>query len=170
MKDHSTKQSAVVVLYSLYVSLMGKTLDHYLSFSSDYSNRLWVCSSSAVIAFNKSILSQYPFPLILTTWHVLFSTIATQLLAQTTALIDGRKFSILTRRIYFSSILPIGLSFSLNLIFNNAAYIYLNVAFIQMFKVSLHQALYHLRWNSCQEMVGDRSCYYTIYWVALWAL
>jgi len=78
------------------------------------------------------------YPVILTTWHLIFATFMTQILARTTTLLDARKTVKMTGRIYLRAILPIGLFFSLSLICGNLTYLYLSVAFIQMLKVSPH--------------------------------
>lgn len=71
----------------------------------------------------------------LTTWHLLFATIMTQILARCTNLLDSRKKVPMTGRVYLRAIVPIGLFFSLSLICGNLTYLYLSVAFIQMLKV-----------------------------------
>lgn len=84
------------------------------------------------------------YPVILTTWHLIFATGMTQILARTTSLIDGRKTVKMTGKVYVRAILPIGVFFSLSLICGNLTYLYLSVAFIQMLKVKskkLHQWL-----------------------------
>ena len=75
--------------------------------------------------------------ILLTTWHLVFATIATRVLAHTTTLLDGRKNLNMTQGVYATAILPIGVFFSLSLIFSNKAYLYLSVSFIQMLKVRL---------------------------------
>lgn len=75
------------------------------------------------------------YPVILTTYHLTFATIATQLMARYTTLLDGRKSVKMTGRVYLRAIVPIGLFFSLSLICGNLTYLYLSVAFIQMIKV-----------------------------------
>lgn len=104
----------------------------------------WITISSSVILFNKWILSEkgFRFPISLTTWHLAFGTLVTQLLARTTRLLDGRKNLKMTGRVYLRAIVPIGLFFSLSLICGNMTYLYLSVSFIQMLKASfppLHQ-------------------------------
>ena len=98
----------------------------------------WITMSSSVILFNKWILDTagFRFPIILTTWHLAFGTLMTQVLARTTTLLDGRKNVKMTGRVYLRAIVPIGLFFSLSLICGNLTYLYLSVAFIQMLKVS----------------------------------
>jgi hypothetical protein len=71
----------------------------------------------------------------LTTWHLVFATIMTQLLARFTTILDSRKKVPMTGRVYLRAIVPIGIFFSLSLICGNKAYLYLSVAFIQMLKV-----------------------------------
>jgi len=75
------------------------------------------------------------FPIFLTTWHLIFATIMTQILARTTHLLDGLKTVKMDGRTYLRAILPVGLFFCLSLICSNKAYLYLSVAFIQMLKV-----------------------------------
>jgi hypothetical protein len=75
------------------------------------------------------------FPIFLTTWHLIFASISTQILARTTPLLDGLRTVKMDGRTYLRAIVPIGLFFSLSLICSNQAYLYLSVAFIQMLKV-----------------------------------
>lgn len=98
----------------------------------------WIAMSSATILFNKWILDtlEFPFPIILTTWHLAFGTLMTQILARTTTLLDGRKKVKMTGRVYLRAIVPIGFFFSLSLICGNVTYLYLSVSFIQMLKAS----------------------------------
>lgn len=72
---------------------------------------------------------------ILTCWHLLFATIATQILAKTTTLLDGRHSVKMTGRTYLRAIVPIGVLYSASLVCSNQVYLYLSVAFIQMLKV-----------------------------------
>lgn len=46
----------------------------------------------------------------------------------------------MTGRVYLRAIVPIGLFFSLSLIFGNLTYLYLSVSFIQMLKVSKEES------------------------------
>lgn len=74
---------------------------------------------------------------ILTTWHLLFATIITQIMAYTTTLLDARNAVEMTPRVYMRAIVPIGLLYSGSLVCSNVVYLYLNVSFVQMIKVSL---------------------------------
>ncbi|OAX77370.1 hypothetical protein ACJ72_08334, partial [Emergomyces africanus] len=98
----------------------------------------WITLSSSVILFNKKLLdsTENIFPVILTTWHMAFATLMTQILARTTTLLDGRKKVKMTGRVYLRAIVPIGFFFSLSLICGNKTYLYLSVAFIQMLKAT----------------------------------
>jgi len=87
-----------------------------------------------VIVFNKWILDRFPLSITLTTWHMLFATIATQILARTTSLVE--KSVDMNPRLYFTAILPVGMCFSLSLILSNLVYLYLSMSFIQMLKAS----------------------------------
>ena len=71
----------------------------------------------------------------LTTWHLGFATLMTQIMARITTMLDSRKNVPMTGRVYLRAILPIGLMFSLSLICGNLTYLYLSVSFIQMLKV-----------------------------------
>jgi hypothetical protein len=92
-------------------------------------------SVSVASGSQRAILTILDFPISLTAWHMIFSTVMTQILARTTTLLDGRKTVKMTGRVYIRAILPIGFFFSLSLICGNQAYLYLSVAFIQMLKV-----------------------------------
>ncbi|TAQ86231.1 hypothetical protein B7494_g5443 [Chlorociboria aeruginascens] len=100
---------------------------------------VWIGFSSSVILFNKWILStkDFHYPILLTSWHLGFATLMTQILARTTKLLDGRKTVKMTGRVYVRAIVPIGLFFSLSLICGNLTYLYLSVSFIQMLKATM---------------------------------
>ncbi|KAK8075672.1 DMT family organic anion transporter [Apiospora hydei] len=72
----------------------------------------------------------------LTTWHMVFSTAMTQLMARFTSLLDSRHKVPMTAETYRRAIVPIGVLFSLSLICGNLAYLYLSVSFIQMLKAT----------------------------------
>ncbi|KAI5798596.1 DUF250 domain membrane protein [Pyronema domesticum] len=99
---------------------------------------IWITLSSSVILFNKWILYtlDFQYPIFLTTWHLIFATIATQVMARTTHLLDGRFQVRMTGKVYLRAIAPIGFFFSLSLICGNMAYLTLSVAFIQMLKAT----------------------------------
>ncbi|KAM0348002.1 hypothetical protein ACHAPU_004505 [Fusarium lateritium] len=96
----------------------------------------WIFFSNATIIFNKWLIDTagFRYPIILTTWHLVFATVATQLLARTTSLLDSRHSLPLSRRLYTRTILPIGVLYSASLVFSNIVYLYLSVPFIQMLK------------------------------------
>ncbi len=66
---------------------------------------------------------------------MLFATVATQVLARTTPLIDREKK--IDTGLYMRAFIPIGMFFSISVILSNMAYLYLSVAFIQMLKVCI---------------------------------
>lgn len=84
--------------------------------------------------------------MILTCWHLIFATIATQILARTTKLLDGRKNVKMTGRTYLRAIVPIGLLYSASLVCSNMVYLYLSVAFIQMLKAAAPVAVLLTSW------------------------
>ncbi|KAJ5140275.1 sugar phosphate/phosphate translocator [Penicillium atrosanguineum] len=99
---------------------------------------LWIALSSSVILFNKWVLSsaKFNFPLFLTTWHMVFATAMTQILARCTTILDSRHKVPMNPATYTRAIVPIGIMFSLSLICGNLAYLYLSVSFIQMLKAT----------------------------------
>ena len=111
----------------------------------------WIGLSSSVIIFNKYILDpkkgNFQFPIFLTTWHLVFATVMTQLLARFTTILDSRKKVPMTGRVYLRAIVPIGVFFSLSLICGNQAYLYLSVAFIQMLKATTPVAVLLATWG-----------------------
>ncbi|KAL2174258.1 triose-phosphate transporter family-domain-containing protein [Thermothelomyces heterothallicus CBS 202.75] len=109
---------------------------------------VWITLSSSVILFNKWILSTlgFAYPVLLTTYHLAFASIMTQLLARYTTLLDGRKTVKMTGRVYLRAIVPIGFFFSLSLICGNLTYLYLSVAFIQMLKATTPVAVLLSSW------------------------
>ncbi|KAI9801493.1 MAG: hypothetical protein M1833_002725 [Piccolia ochrophora] len=108
----------------------------------------WITLSSSVILFNKWILDTagFRFPIILTTWHLAFASLMTQILARFTTVLDSRKSVKMTGRVYLRAIVPIGLFFSLSLICGNLTYLYLSVAFIQMLKATTPVAVLLAGW------------------------
>ncbi|KAJ9165042.1 TPT-domain-containing protein [Coniochaeta hoffmannii] len=109
---------------------------------------VWISLSSSVILFNKWILDtlNFRYPVILTTYHLSFATVMTQILARYTTLLDGRKTVKMTGRVYLRAIVPIGFFFSLSLICGNLTYLYLSVAFIQMLKATTPVAVLLSSW------------------------
>ena len=79
---------------------------------------------------------------------MIFSAIATQILAKTTDMLSGLQKIEMSKQLYFSTILPIGVFFSASLTFSNYAYIYLSVSFIQMIKVFIYILI--LGYYSCR--------------------
>ncbi|KAH7165203.1 triose-phosphate transporter family-domain-containing protein [Dactylonectria macrodidyma] len=97
---------------------------------------LWIFMSSSVILFNKWVLATAKFALFLTTWHMVFATATTQIMARFTKTLDSRHKVPMNANIYGRSIVPIGIMFSFSLICGNMAYLYLSVSFIQMLKAT----------------------------------
>ncbi|PHH63760.1 hypothetical protein CDD81_5525 [Ophiocordyceps australis] len=108
----------------------------------------WIFFSNLTILFNKWILDTagFRYPILLTCWHLVFSTLATQLLARTTTLLDSRHKLPITPRLYLRTICPIGLFYSGSLVCSNLVYLYLSVAFIQMLKSAAPVAVLFASW------------------------
>jgi hypothetical protein len=77
----------------------------------------------------------FPYPMALTSWHMLVSTIITQLIRLLfPSMMPSLGTVDMSLSKYARTILPIGVFFTMSLIFCNSAYIYLSVSFIQMIK------------------------------------
>lgn len=98
----------------------------------------WVFWSNLTVLFNKWILdsTEFRYPILLTTWHLIFATVVTQVMARTTTMLDGRKSIEMNSRLYARTMLPIGILYSGSLVCSNVVYLYLNISFIQMLKAA----------------------------------
>ncbi|PYH41020.1 TPT-domain-containing protein [Aspergillus saccharolyticus JOP 1030-1] len=96
----------------------------------------WVFWSNLTILFNKWLIESTEFPILLTTWHLVFATLATQFLAHCTPYLNTRHTHRMTPALYLRQIVPIGLLYSGSLVTSNMTYLYLNVSFIQMLKAA----------------------------------
>ncbi|KAK9329817.1 triose-phosphate transporter family-domain-containing protein [Lipomyces starkeyi] len=113
---------------------------------------VWIGISSSVILFNKAILynSRFPFPIFLTTWHLVFSALATQLLFKTTNLYSPQSI-VISQTVYLRRIMPIAIFYSFALVCSNQAYMYLNISFIQMLKATTPVAVFIVSYILRQE-------------------
>lgn len=64
-----------------------------------------------------------------------FATLATQVLARTTSILDGRHKIKMTPKLYLRAVIPIGFLYSGSMVTSTLVYLYLSVPFIQMLKV-----------------------------------
>ncbi|PSR97118.1 triose-phosphate transporter family-domain-containing protein [Coniella lustricola] len=98
----------------------------------------WIFFSNLTILFNKWLLDVAGFrkSISLTCWHMVFAVVATQVLARTTRLLNGRKAVHMTSRKYLRAVVPIGIVYSGSLVCSNLPYLYLSVPFIQMLKAA----------------------------------
>jgi drug/metabolite transporter (DMT)-like permease len=96
----------------------------------------WISISCTMILFNKAVLDQlkFPYPMFLTTWHMVFATVCTQIMAQATNMLPGVKEKKVTREVFINKIVPVSLFFAVSLVLSNKSYIYLSVSYIQMLK------------------------------------
>lgn len=108
----------------------------------------WMFFSNMTILFNKWLIDTagFKYPVLLTCWHLVFATVATQILSRTTTLLDGRKNVKMTGRVYLRAVVPIGVLYSGSLVCSNLVYLYLNVAFIQMLKSAGPVAVLFVSW------------------------
>ncbi|XP_055831319.1 probable sugar phosphate/phosphate translocator At4g32390 [Solanum dulcamara] len=104
---------------------------------------IWIVLSGTVIVYNKYILDKklynWPFPISLTMIHMGFCSSLAFFLVRILKLVE---LFTLSRRVYFTCVLPIGALYSLSLWLSNSAYIYLSVSFIQMLKALMPVAVY----------------------------
>ncbi|KAG8754190.1 hypothetical protein FRC14_005307 [Serendipita sp. 396] len=96
----------------------------------------WIVLSSGVIIYNNYIFNNlnFRYPVFLVSWHLVFATIGTRILARTTRLLDATRDFKVSNDMYIRSILPIAVLFCGSLVLSNKAYLYLSVSFIQMLK------------------------------------
>ncbi|KAB5585183.1 triose-phosphate transporter [Coniochaeta sp. 2T2.1] len=108
----------------------------------------WIFCSNLTILFNKWLIDTagFRYPVILTCWHLVFATGATQLLARTTTLLDSRHGVGMIGRTYLRAVVPIGVLYSGSLVCSNLVYLYLSVAFIQMLKAAAPVAVLFASW------------------------
>ncbi|KAJ9139408.1 Triose-phosphate transporter [Pleurostoma richardsiae] len=108
----------------------------------------WIFFSNLTILFNKWLIDTagFRYPVMLTCWHLIFATVATQVLARTTSLLDSRKDIKMTGRLYLRAVTPIGLLYSGSLVCSNLVYLYLSVPFIQMLKAAAPVAVLFTSW------------------------
>lgn len=104
------------------------------------------CASHRIVESRPSLPCP-GYPVILTTYHLTFATVVTQLMARWTTMLDGRKTVKMTGRVYLRAVVPIGIFFSLSLICGNLTYLYLSVAFIQMLKATTPVAVLISGWT-----------------------
>ncbi|GAM89511.1 hypothetical protein ANO11243_075500 [Dothideomycetidae sp. 11243] len=97
---------------------------------------VFICFSCGLIVYNKWIFHDLEFAITLTTWHLSFATLCTQVLARCTPMLDSRKDTPMTPALYCRTILPISVCFLLSLACGNTVYLYLTVSFIQMLKAA----------------------------------
>ncbi|KAH6792417.1 Drug/metabolite transporter superfamily protein [Perilla frutescens var. hirtella] len=106
---------------------------------------IWIFLSFTVIVYNKYILDKklynWPFPISLTMIHMAFCSLLASAAVLLLRLVEPASLS---RRVYFSSVVPIGALYALSLWLSNSAYIYLSVSFIQMLKALMPVAVYSI--------------------------
>lgn len=100
----------------------------------------WLIQAICMITFNKYLFSvlKFNFPCLLILWHMISSTILTQILSK----IDCNDYNFLPAvregkinwTTYLKTFIPMGIFFSLNLVLSNMAYKYISIGYIQMLK------------------------------------
>ncbi|KAI2621701.1 TPT-domain-containing protein [Hypoxylon sp. NC1633] len=115
-----------------YNSLVGLKLHPALYIAS------WIFFSNLTILFNKWLIDNagFRYPVTLTWWHMTFATLATQVLARTASILDGRHKIKMTPQLYLRAVVPIGLLYSGSMVSSTLVYLYMSVPFIQMLKAA----------------------------------
>ncbi|OBS22821.1 hypothetical protein FPOA_09146 [Fusarium poae] len=108
----------------------------------------WIISSNITILFNKWLLDTagFKYPILLVTWHLVFATVITQILARTTTYLDSRHELPNSWDFYLTTVLPIGIVSSGSLVASNFVYLYLSVAVIQMLKAASPVSVMLVSW------------------------
>ncbi|KAM0351843.1 hypothetical protein ACHAPU_002356 [Fusarium lateritium] len=108
----------------------------------------WIVSSNITILFNKWLLDTagFKYPILLVTWHLIFATVVTQILAHTTSYLDSRHELPNTWDFFLTTVLPIGIVSSGSLVASNFVYLYLSVAVIQMLKAASPVSVLLVSW------------------------
>ena len=121
---------------------------------------LWLSLSSGIILFNKWLLSpaNFPYPVTLAFWHMLFCS-AVGILAVQTSCVPRQK---VTWNTCFKICIPVAALGAAGLTLGNAAFIYLSVAFAQMLKANMPVIMFivgclfrtqKFTWATCGIMV-----------------
>ena len=121
---------------------------------------LWLSLSGGIILFNKWLLSpqNFPFPVTLAFWHMLFCS-AVGILAVQTRCVPTQKVTWAT---CYKICLPVAALGAAGLTLGNAAFIYLSVAFAQMLKANMPVIMFivgclfrthKFSWETCGIMV-----------------
>jgi hypothetical protein len=84
--------------------------------------------------------------ILLVTWHLVFATVITQILARTTTYLDSRHELPNSWDFYLTTVLPIGIVSSGSLVASNFVYLYLSVAVIQMLKAASPVSVMLVSW------------------------
>ncbi|CAK9167583.1 unnamed protein product [Ilex paraguariensis] len=104
---------------------------------------IWISLSFSVIVYNKYILDKklynWPYPISLTMIHMAFCSTLAFFAVRVFSLVEPVSMS---RDVYLSSVVPIGVLYAISLWLSNSAYIYLSVSFIQMLKALMPVAVY----------------------------
>ncbi|KAG8673881.1 hypothetical protein FPOAC1_007200 [Fusarium poae] len=108
----------------------------------------WIVSSNITILFNKWLLDTagFKYPILLVTWHLIFATVVTQILARTTSYLVSRHELPNTWDFFLTTVLPIGIVSSGSLVASNFVYLYLSVAVIQMLKAASPVSVLLVSW------------------------
>ena len=121
---------------------------------------VWLILSSSVILFNKWLLSpqNFPYPVTLAFWHMLFCSIVGILAVQSGCV----KRQNVTWNTCLKICLPVAALGAAGLTLGNAAFIYLSVAFAQMLKANMPVIMFvvgclfrtqKFSWETCGIMV-----------------
>lgn len=98
-----------------------------------FASLTWMGFSSGLIMLNKHLLSNgFPYPMALSGMGMAFSGLASYLVCHQFVFVTPKHT--VTKKLFFTKLLPIGLCMALTLSFGNLVYLHLTVSFIQILK------------------------------------
>lgn len=128
---------------------------------------LWMVLSGAVVMINKWILDPklggWSYPLCLTAIHQAFCSTAATALSQTRHC-DAPVA--MTRDLFVSAVVPVGILFAVTLWLSNTAYVYLSVSFVQMLKAAAPLTVYAVGCVFGTDTLGWKSAFNVVLVVA----
>ncbi|PRP78978.1 hypothetical protein PROFUN_11443 [Planoprotostelium fungivorum] len=120
----------------------------------------WISLSAALILFNKTILTSmgFSFPIFLTTFHLLYATVATRLMKYfNSPLLAGVADVQMDWNQWAKGVLPIAICFSSALMLSNMAITFLNISFIQILKAFTVVSVMIVGWLAGVDKLSQRS-------------
>jgi len=87
----------------------------------------------SLMLLNKELLTEFPFPFLLSSLGLVFSSAVTHAM-KSAGQLELAQAEIVTKKFYFTRVLPVGACHAATLAFGNSQYLYMGVALIQFLK------------------------------------